>query len=144
VTPRDSKKEAPLTWTEGRRVRAWELHKKGWTNSRIAEALGVSEPAMSHWVKLARVHGAAALRRRRLRRRRARLSKDQLRTVPKLLARGPQSFGFERDVWTCRRIASAIAHVFGVRYHPDHVRKKAQIRRIFEHHRNQSLPTDFD
>ena len=43
--------------------------------------------------------------------------------VPKLLAQGPQSFGFEGDVWTCRRIATVIAQALGVRYHPDHVRK---------------------
>jgi transposase len=117
-------KERPtLTWTEGRRARAWELHKKGWTNSRIAEALGVSEPAVSHWVKIARTHGAAALRRRRPRGNRARLSKTKLGIIPKLLKYGPQQFGFEGDVWTCRRIAVAINQSLGVRYHPDHVRK---------------------
>src|SRR6185503_2388078 len=103
--------------------RAWELHKKGWTNSHIADALGVSEPAVSHWLKVARSHGVNALRRRRPRGRRERLSKAQLRTIPKLLKHGPQEFGFEGDVWTCRRIAIAIAQSLGVRYHPDHVKK---------------------
>lgn len=121
-SPGDKKRPA-LTWTEGRRVRAWELHKKGWTNSHIADALGVSEPAVSHWVKVARAHGVLALSRRRPRGRKARLSKAQLRTIPKLLRHGPQAFGFEGDVWTCRRIATAIAQSLGVRYHPDHVRK---------------------
>jgi transposase len=118
-----NKKRPPLTWAEGRRLRAWELHKRGWTNSSIADALGVSEPAVCHWVKLARTHGAAALCRRRPRGKRSRLSKAQLRAVPKLLMKGPQGFGFEGDVWTCRRIATVIAQEVGVRYHPDHVRK---------------------
>lgn len=104
-------------------MRAWELHKKGWTNSRIADALGVSEPAVCHWVKLARTRGAAALRRRRPRGRKTRLSKAELRSVPRLLRRGPEEFGFAGDVWTCRRIATAIAQSLGVRYHPDHVRR---------------------
>jgi len=37
--------------------------------------------------------------------------------------KGPQQFGFEGDVWTCPRIAAVIAQKFGVRYHPDHVRR---------------------
>jgi hypothetical protein len=27
-------------WREARRFRAWELHLKGWTQARVAEALG--------------------------------------------------------------------------------------------------------
>jgi len=95
----------------------------GWTNSSIADALGVSEPAVCHWIKLAQAHGAAALYRRRPRGRRARLSKAQLRVIPKLLTKGAEHFGFEGDVWTCRRIATVILHELGVRYHHDHVRR---------------------
>src|SRR6266702_4039533 len=118
-----NKKRSPLTWAEGRRLRAWELHERGWTNSSIADALGVSEPAVCHWVKLARTHGASALCRRRPRGKRSRLSRAQIRAIPKLLLKGPQGFGFEGDVWTCRRIVTVIAQELGVRYHPDHVRK---------------------
>jgi transposase len=41
-------------WREGRRLRALELKERGWKQSEIAEALGVSEGAVSQWMKRAR------------------------------------------------------------------------------------------
>jgi transposase len=117
------RKQTGLTWTEGRRARAWELHQKGWTNSRIAEALGVTEPAVSQWLKSARTHGAAALRSKHRQGQGARLSRTQLQSIPELLERGPLAYGFDGEFWTCRRIAVVVARTFNVRYHPDHVRK---------------------
>jgi transcriptional regulator with XRE-family HTH domain len=34
-------------WREGRRLRAFELKQQGWSQQRIAEALGVSKGAVS-------------------------------------------------------------------------------------------------
>ncbi len=41
----------PVDWREGRRLRAWELHQQGWKQTTIAEALGVTQGAVSQWVK---------------------------------------------------------------------------------------------
>jgi transposase len=41
-------------WPQGRRLRAWELKQQGWNQREIANALGVSEGAVSQWMK--RVH----------------------------------------------------------------------------------------
>ena len=49
-------------WRETRRFRGWGLHKQGWTQVRIAEALGVSEGAVSQWLKAVREGGLSALR----------------------------------------------------------------------------------
>jgi transposase len=38
-------------WREGRRLRAWELHQEGWTQQRIAQALGVTQGAVSQWLR---------------------------------------------------------------------------------------------
>ena len=46
-------------WREGRRLRAFELKQQGWTQQRIAEALGVSKGAVSQWMKRARDGGGA-------------------------------------------------------------------------------------
>ena len=35
---------------EYRRFRAWELRQEGWTQRRIAEALGVTQGAVSQWL----------------------------------------------------------------------------------------------
>jgi len=37
-------------WREGRRLRAFELKEQGWKHKEIAEALGVTEGAVSQWM----------------------------------------------------------------------------------------------
>ena len=59
------KPRPPRDWREGRRLRAWELKQQGWSQAKIADALGVSPGAVSQWMKRAREGGGAdALRRR--------------------------------------------------------------------------------
>ena len=69
-------------WREGRRLRAFELKQQGWSQQRIAEALGVSKGAVSQWMKRAR-HGGG----------------------PKALKRGAEAHGFRGEAWTCERVA---------------------------------------
>jgi hypothetical protein len=38
---------SPTNWKEARRLQAWQLKHTGWSQRRIAEALGVSEGAFS-------------------------------------------------------------------------------------------------
>ena len=40
-------------WREGRRLRAFELKEQGLKQKQIAEALGVTEGALSQWMKRA-------------------------------------------------------------------------------------------
>jgi transposase len=108
-------------WREERRKRAWELKQAGWTQRAIAVALGVSEGAVSQWMKRARVGGVAALRRQPPPGLRPRLTAEQRAQIPTLLARGAPAYGFRGDVWTARRVAEVIHRTFGVHYHPDHV-----------------------
>src|SRR2546421_699633 len=49
-------------WREERRKRAWKLKEEGWPQKDIAAALGVSEGAVSHWVKRGREGGEEALK----------------------------------------------------------------------------------
>ena len=111
----------PKDWREGRRLRAWELHKQGWKQKAIASALGVTQGAVSQWLARGRDGGVAALRTRTSPGAPARLSAMQLAQLPALLARGAPAFGFLGDVWTCARVAEVIKREFGVAYHPDHV-----------------------
>ena len=41
-------------WREYRRFRAWELKQQGWSQTRIAAALGVTGGAVSQWFKKVR------------------------------------------------------------------------------------------
>ena len=51
----------PKDWREARRLRAWDLHQQGWKQGRIAEALGVTQGAVSQWLARARDGGMQAL-----------------------------------------------------------------------------------
>src|ERR671933_780597 len=78
----------PADWREGRRLRAWELKQQGWSQHRIAEALGVTDGAVSQWMRRQRDGG------------------------------GAQAYGFIGPVWTQRRMAAVIQRQLHVRYHP--------------------------
>ena len=45
---------SPQNWNEGRRLQAWQLKQRGWSQRQIAAALGVSEGAVSQGMTRAR------------------------------------------------------------------------------------------
>src|SRR5215216_5120536 len=108
-------------WREERRLRAWALKAKGWSQQAIAEALGVTAGAVSQWMRRGREGGVEALRRRVAPGPTPKLTDEQRAALPGLLARGAEAFGFLGEVWTAKRVAAVIRREFGVRYHPDHV-----------------------
>ena len=108
-------------WQEARRLQAWQLEQKGWVQRRIADALGVSEGAVSQWMRCAREGGPEALRHRPHPGASRRLSPQQLARLPDLLYRGAEAYGFRGQVWTRGRIAAVMRLEFGVSYHPVHV-----------------------
>jgi len=102
-------------------LRAWELHQLGWKQALIAQALGVSQAAVSQWLKRAQSDGRHALHAHPAPGRQPLLSPAQLAQLPRLLAQGAEAFGFLGAVWTRRRVAQLIKEQFGVSYHPRHV-----------------------
>jgi len=110
-----------MSWKEGRRRRAWQLHQQGWSGVHIAEALGVTPTAISRWLARALAQGEDGLRARPRRGQGSRLSQEQREQLPALLERGAEAHGFVGSLWTCRRIALVIERQFGVTYHPSHV-----------------------
>ena len=113
----------PIEWREGRRLRAWELHRQGWKQCSIAAALGVTPGAVSQWLSRAARGGVEALRRRPAPGPAPKLTAEQRAQIPALLARGAEAFGFRGEVWTAGRVATLVKREFGVRYHPNHVGK---------------------
>ncbi len=102
-------------------MRALSLKHEGWSQRTIAEALGVSRPAVSQWLAAAERGGPNALRSHSVSGRDCRLTAEQKRMIPEFLWHGPEAYGFRGQVWTCARIAQVIEEEFGVRYHKDHV-----------------------
>lgn len=115
------KKREPRDWREARRLQAWVLKTKGWQQSMIAEALGVTKGAVSQWVKRAQADGVEALHSRKGGGPKPRLSDEQLGQLPTLLSKGTANYGFRDDAWTRPRVAAVIKHEFGVMFTPQHV-----------------------
>ena len=112
----------PLEYREYRRLRAYELKEQGWKQKDIAAALGVTEGAVSQWLKRAREEGGrGALRRRPPPGPRPRLTPEQRTHLRDLLKQGAEAAGFEGNVWTSKRIVTVIRREFGVRYHRAHI-----------------------
>jgi transposase len=114
-------KTTPHNWKEARRLQAWHLKQQGWPQRQIAAALGVSEAAVSQWMKRGRDGGPQALRHRPPAGAPRRLAAEQLARLPDLLHRGPEAYGFRGQVWTRGRVAAVLRLEFGVSYHPVHV-----------------------
>jgi transposase len=109
-------------WREERRKRAWVLKEQGWLQKDIAVALGVSEGAVSQWLRRAREGGGVeALASHPGPGGMARLSAEQRAQIPGLLVSGAAAYGFRGDVWTANRVGEVIWQTFGVRYSRDHV-----------------------
>jgi len=113
-------------WREGRRLRAFELKEQGWKQKEIAEALGVTEGAVSQWMRRARMRrateeGVEALKHKPPPGATPRLDDSQRVRLKELMNFDAEAYGFRGKVWTCARVAELIRKEFGVSYHPAHV-----------------------
>lgn len=107
-------------YREGRRFRAVQLAQQGWIHKDIADALGISEAAVSQWLAqfalsgsqglLSHPHGGVT-----------KLTGEQKALIPDFLWHGAEAYGFRGECWTCARIAKVLQREFGVSYHKDHV-----------------------
>ncbi len=128
----------PINWREKRRLHAWELHQQGWSQSQIAKELGVTQGAVSQWLKRVRTGGGKdALRRHPAPGQRAALTDEQFAQIPALIAQGAEAFGFRDDHWTTKRVAIVLKQVFGVAYHPAHVSRLLQKHSPDWHHKKR-------
>lgn len=104
-------------------MRAWERHEAGWTQKDVAAALGVTQGAVSHWLKKAREQGEETLRHHPAPGATATVTTEQQAHVPVERPKGANAFGCRGHVWTTARVAQMILHVCGVRSHPAHGRR---------------------
>jgi len=112
---------SPTNWKEARRLQAWQLKQKGWSQRHIAEALGVSEGAVSPWMTRARNGGLEALWHGPPPGAPHWLTDAQLALLPALLQPRAEAYDFRGEVWTRARVAVIIRLACGVSSHPVHV-----------------------
>ena len=101
---------------EERRLRGYDLLRRGASQAEVAHRLGVTPQAVYYWTRRLADGGTSALRAQPRPGRPSHLSAEQMRSLPELLARGAQSFGYDTDLWTTERIADVLAKEWGVHY----------------------------
>jgi len=102
------------SWHEGCRFRAYELFKRGWTQSAIALALGLSQSGVSKILKRADEYGLDRLYSRPAGGRPPQLTAEKVAALRLLLQQGATAHGFVGDVWTSPRVVALIERHFGV------------------------------
>jgi transposase len=102
-------------------VRAVQLVKQGESPTVVARILGVAPASVHRWRRMARQRGG--LRAKPVSGRPRQMSDRQLRHLRVLLRQGAVAHSWSNQLWTAERVAILIERHFGVRYHPEHVRK---------------------
>jgi transposase len=109
------------TELERRRRRAVELVEEGESPSTVARILGVHETSVHRWRRLAR--SQAGLNAKPHPGPTPRLNDTQLASLEQLLLQGAQRHGWPNQLWTADRVTTVIQRHFGLKFHPEHVRK---------------------
>jgi hypothetical protein len=66
------------------------------------------------------------------------LTDPQLAALERLLLQGATRHGYPNELWTAARVAQLIERHFGVKYHPEHVRKVLKQRLNWSSHKPQT------
>lgn len=106
---------------ERRRLRAWELHNRGWKAVDIAAALDVSAAAVSQWLNRARLNGPEGLASRPKPGAPRALTDRHLLMLRVLLNSSPRDHRIDSDAWTRPLVAEYIERLFGRRFSLQHV-----------------------
>lgn len=106
---------------EARRFKAARLFARGAGQVAVMHALGVSRQTAHQWYHGWRRGGRQGLKAVGRLGRKPRLDRRQLDRVETALLQGPRRHGFATDLWTLPRVATVIARLTGVSYHPGHV-----------------------
>ena len=109
---------------EQRRRRAVQLLQAGRPTSAVARQGHTSVSSVWRWWQAYQRDGLRGLRLTPTPGRPPRLSGGQLRTLDRILARGPRRAGYPTDLWTLARVAKVIQRQFGIRYHPSRVQQE--------------------
>src|SRR6478736_4375767 len=106
---------------ERRRNRAVQAVADGQPRKTVAGVLGVHLKTIARWVRAARTPGG--LNAKPQPGPTPGLTDADLRRLEGLLLKGAKAHGWHNQLWTAARVARLIEREFGVRYHPEHVRK---------------------
>jgi transposase len=111
------------------RIQALLLVSQGMGELRAAQIVGVGRRTLQEWIFKYRAGGLDALVKGPYPGRKPKLTEAQLQELDRIIEQGPESIGLDTGVWTAPLVADVIKKRFGVRCHPDHVRRI--LRRLY-------------
>ena len=106
---------------EARRMDAARLFAQQVSQNEVARRLGVSVAAAHRWFHAWQEQGRRGLKAAGRAGRKPRLDRGALVRVERALLQGAPAHGFATDLWTLPRVATVIARLTGVQFHPGHV-----------------------
>jgi transposase len=95
----------------------------GYSTSEVADFLDVDCRSVQRWWSLFRHQGWEGLATRPVSGRPRKFTPTQEKIVLRWLEDSPTSFGFDTELWTCRRLTQVVFEEWGIRVHPDSMRK---------------------
>jgi transposase len=99
---------------ENRRRLAVDRVNAGYSQTEVAEFLGVAVRSVRRWIQAYRQGGAVALAATPRPGRPTKLAPEQTNTVLGWFRQSPTDFGFTTQLWTARRVAHLIREHFGI------------------------------
>lgn len=114
----NQKRRDPLTLEERRVNGVRMIVEQGLSEHEVAKKLGVTQGVVSRWYSAYRDAGSAyyALKSRKHIGRPSRLNEKQLESIPKILTKGAEYYGFFTDLWTAERLAKVIEEKYRISY----------------------------
>jgi transposase len=95
----------------------------GMSEKKAARIVGVGHRTLQDWIFKFRRGGLEALVKGPFPGRRPKLTPEQFEELAVLIEQGPEEVGLDTGVWTSRLVVNLVRKRFGVKYHPDHMRK---------------------
>jgi transposase len=111
------------------------LLESGESPAASARILGVTRSSLHRWRRMA--GQPAGLVAKPVPGAKRRLSEARLCVLERLLRQGATAHGYSNQLWTAARVAHLIRRHFGVKYHPEHVRKLLKRRLGWSSHKPQ-------
>lgn len=103
------------------RRRCAELKDSGWSQNKIAQALGLTQGWVSRTLKKYRQDGPAGLVWRKPSGPACRLTDEQIKLLLIELNKGAVVQGFAGEIWTRSRVNQVVTRLFGVSYDPSQI-----------------------
>lgn len=105
------------------RIQGLFLVSQGMAERRAAQILGIGRRTLQDWIFRYRRGGLEALVKGPYLGRKPKLTDAQIAELDHIIEQGPESAGLDTGVWTAPLAADLVKKLFGVRYHPDHMRR---------------------